>query len=227
MNYCKLQPFQVHFCLMKRSFRLLTTLILLSFAISTYAQDEKQSAGLQFQRAYSLLSGGDDARDSGDIAAAIDMYSKALGAYKSLSDRYPAWQPNVVKFRVAYCETQLESLVKDLAASPVKKDPASPKKDPVAPKKEPNLKMLKKTAADLIVSGDTKKARELLLDALLIDPDDFDIRLMIGMVQCRDSEFINAVDMLGQLVKEDASNAVANVTLGTALFGLGQIDDAE
>lgn len=70
--------------------------------------DSGWPASLKFDEAYDILTMADDARDSGLLPEAVKLYREALNRYITFSQTYPQWQPSVVKFRISYCDDQLE-----------------------------------------------------------------------------------------------------------------------
>jgi len=212
----------------------------------------KLSADRQFQKAQQAFTRADEARDSNKPADAIKLYREALESYTKLSSTYPDWQPGVTQFRIAYCQNQLEVLAKKMQTA-VQSIPARPLAIPAVTNalpdnataipgkavetiKSPSSETLpRKTRTEntcseskiLIEKGETAKAGKLLLEGLEFDPDNATLRMLMGIVHCRKNEYENAVYLMEPLVKEEPSNTVARVVLGTAYFGLGRTKDAK
>lgn len=73
--------------------------------------------------AYVALTKGDRARDRNEPLVALASYQEALATYKAIRERDPRWHPDVVAYRIRYCEQELTKLKKP---APVEKDPAPP-----------------------------------------------------------------------------------------------------
>lgn len=186
------------------------------------------SADAQFRMANETRILGDNARDGGRLADATNAYREALSAYVRLADKYPEWQPGVLKFRINYCSNQLESLAKkrDGAKAPSSVTPPSRAIEP-PPAGRPQLKDVKTGAKRLLLKGETEKARELLMEGLRLDPDDITVRLLTGISQCQAGEFAGALDLIKQVLVEAPSNACAHVVLSTIYFAQGKKAETE
>lgn len=212
--------------------------------------DGKPSASLQFKKAQQILTMGDEARDTENYSGAIKHYQEALFSYTKLSKNYPDWQPGVTQFRIAYCNNQLEALLKKIdekqisaiateknntppppsSALPANTSTEGPKAlSPVRTMPRDNkiaIESIKTEAKILIGKGDVQKARSVLMDGLKMEPDDKTLRTLMGMVHCRANEFENAMFIAESLIQEDPFNATARMILGTAYFGLGKVKEA-
>ncbi len=210
--------------------------------------DGTPSASIQFKKAQQTLTMADESRDREDFDKAIKCYQDALLAYTKLSRNYPDWQPGVTQFRIAYCNNQLEALLKKIDEKQISAITADKNNTPQAaapgapPGKLPQQATIpantvskdNRTAINRIIiearllveKGDTKKARSVLMDGLKLEPDEKNLRMLMGMVHCRENEFENAMYIAESLVQEDPFNAHARLILGTAYFGLGKLRDA-
>ena len=185
------------------------------------------SADQQFKSAYETLARGDEARDRGQTAEATRRYQEALAAYMRLATKYPDWQSGVVKFRVNYCNNQLEALMKKLDGHDLPPADASEHAPEAAAEPMFTLKDVKLYAERLLMAGETEKARALLTEGLSLDPDDVTVRLLTGIVQCQAGEYAGASDLVKQVLAEAPSNACAHVVMGTIYFALGERTEAE
>jgi len=190
----------------------------------------------------------DEERDRDNYIEAIKLYRDALVTYMKLAKNYPDWQPGVTHFRIVYCNNQLEALLqktdeKNLASipEPSRTDDSitrevsiattkGTKTDTISPgnmiPNKTKIEKIKSEARILMEKGDIEKARSMLLNGLQLEPDDQNIRMLLGLVHCRTNQFDNAVYLIEPLVQEDPSNTYARILLGTAYFGLGKIQDA-
>ncbi|MCS6771956.1 MAG: hypothetical protein NZ740_08020 [Kiritimatiellae bacterium] len=87
------------------------------------AGGETNSIQLQ-TAAYVALVRADMARDEGSYTEARSLYQRALELYQTISEKDPAWHPDIVEFRKAYCRSQLEAL-RGRADKTLPKDPAA------------------------------------------------------------------------------------------------------
>jgi tetratricopeptide (TPR) repeat protein len=196
----------------------------------------------QFDKAYKTLLSADDARDSEHNGQAVNLYKQALEMYMDLGKKYPSWTPGVVKFRITYCNNQIDALMKmgDKPASktdakgnivdattPAGRTPPQPTARQVTREQNAmSVEQIKGTASRLLALGKTDDAKELLIEGLHLEPDNRSIRLMIGIAQCQAGMFTDAVYVLAELVKDEPSNATAQLALASAYLGLGRLDDA-
>lgn len=184
------------------------------------------SAIAQFRDAYRTLALADQARDDGHWSEAVSIFEQAHEMYRSLSRKYPDWQPSVVRFRVSYCASQIRALQKRLAADRDGRTAPRRRAPTPAPAGERGMAGLVGTARGLMDDGDPLRARALLLDGLRLDPDDGTVRLLLAVSQCQAGNHEDAVYLLKPLIEEDPGNAPAHVVLGAAYFGLGGLAEA-
>jgi tetratricopeptide (TPR) repeat protein len=193
----------------------------------------KTTATEQFDQAYQSLLSADEARDRRAFDEATGLYREALGAYTGLQQEYPQWQPAVVRFRIAYCNDQLDAILKRTGKKPAPAvvenvTPAAEKPVPTEPAAvvpaagdDPLAR-----ARALLREGKSAEARVVLMERLRKDPDDRAVRLLMGVVQCQAQKFEDAAYLLEELVREDGVDAKARTTLATAYFALGRTDEA-
>lgn len=67
--------------------------------------------------AYSAMTQADAARDNEDWPGAISAYREALGLYRGLAASRPEWEPETVKYRIAYCASQIEMIGRETGQS--------------------------------------------------------------------------------------------------------------
>ncbi|HMP74798.1 MAG TPA: hypothetical protein PKE12_00740 [Kiritimatiellia bacterium] len=60
--------------------------------------------------AYVAVVKADLARDAGSVAEARRHYQEAADLYTAIAKKDPAWHPDIVEFRLSYCQSQLEAL---------------------------------------------------------------------------------------------------------------------
>ena len=186
------------------------------------------SAEEQFEDAYQRLQKADEFRDANQFSQAIEEYRGALDSYMRLSQRYPDWQPGIVRFRTAYCDNQLETILKTVDARSVQQaglpsEPAGKNVPPAADK----VREIRQTASLLMRTGGTEKARTLLIEGLRLEPDDPFLRLMAGIAQCEAGYYDDALLLLEELRGEGlADEALVLVALAAAYYGAGEEDHA-
>lgn len=116
--------------------------VLFGTAIPATRPDEPSGATDQFVSAYVLISSADDilgnlwkqtdpARKSEMQTDALQRYETALRSLQSIQERSPDWKPEVVAFRIRYCQEKIATLKAktDAATS----SPSPPAAAPVVP----------------------------------------------------------------------------------------------
>jgi len=177
------------------------------------------------EAAYARLSKADEAREAHQWAEAARLYREALFIYTELNKQYPDWQPAVVGFRLNYCRGQIEKLTRLAAASAeLRRDEETAA--PGAPERQADLAGLCSRAAGLLRAGETAAAREILLEALRLDPDAPAVRLLLGVAQCQAGEYKDAAYVLAPLVAEYPEHVGARLALAAALLGQGRAQEA-
>ena len=213
-------------------------LILLCFVfagvVSSAIGEENLPAGVQFQQALQLMQRGDSSRSEGQHKEAMDLYRQALKAYIRLYRRYPDWQAGVTRYRMAYCKEQLQLLVDAAVQKARVGAPLPPKSDvplqgnEMAKRAQGSIQGMTVVdqAAVLISNNRHDEAQVLLLGALRRDPYNLKIRVLLGIVRCRQGKFLDALYILEPVVEEQPTDGDARVTLATAYVGLGRMDRA-
>ena len=171
-----------------------------------------------------FLSNADSARVNEDFVSAIGLYDKAIKAYDNIKANYPDWQPSVIEFRINHCTYHIKRLLKAADEGKIKLDTdphLSRKAKPSQQEKSSSLTQ----ARQLIVENKNQEARDVLIQALMTDPDNKRIRLMIGIVQCRLKQYNDATYLLETLIEESPGDANAHVILATAYYGLKRYDN--
>jgi tetratricopeptide (TPR) repeat protein len=223
--------------------QLVTMIVCVAVVIACRNASGKDTpASEQFDKAYKTLSAADDARDSEHTGQAVTLYKQALEMYMDLAKKYPSWTPGKMKFRITYCNNQIDALMKGGdkpantasagdatadATTPAGQTPPQPTARQVTREQNAmSVEQIKGTASRLLALGKTEDAKALLIEGLHLDPDNRSIRLMMGIAQCQSGMFTDAVYVLAELAKDEPSNPTTLLALGAAYFGLGRLDDA-
>lgn len=210
-------------------------LLIIACVLPVVARERNQpTADQQFRQALELLETADSARDIGDLSTAADLYRKALDRYIGLQHRFPEWQRRVVEFRIAYCNQQLESIMRRMDSGtltpeePVAPGQMLPSVDvPALVQDSDRAEFIRRAAALFLKEDKPREAREVLLEGLRISPDDPIIRLLLGIAQCRMGRHQDAVFLMTELIEEIPGHAVAMVVHAVALTGLNRTAEAE
>lgn len=204
--------------------QLFTIICLVLCPVFAFCQDDP--ASVRFQQAYDFLIQADKKRSQKEYTQAISFYSDSLASYKKLALDYPEWQSNVVRFRITYCSDQIEALLKELGRQYNSK--AAQGTNSIASPGETGkqIDVITSTARTLLRNNQNVKARVLLLEGINIEPDNPEIRLLLGVAQCQAGQYSDAVYILEELVTENTTNAYAQNLLGTAYYALGLIPRA-
>jgi tetratricopeptide (TPR) repeat protein len=230
--------------------RPLLLMVSLAFGISAVCQAQglppNAPAGQRFDFAYHVLRSADAAREQGDLRGAVILYEEAHREYEQLLNEFPNWDPAVTRFRADYCRDEQATLKRELErATPPQPVPppstnAPPPPPPPAPaalpapvpiivpttNTPPSANALRQLAREHLHQGRASDARAALLDALRLEPDDYDSRLMIGAAQCILGQYLDALFVLEPLAQEFPSNTAVQVALSTAHLGLSQPETA-
>lgn len=156
----------------------------------------------------------DQAREQGDIATAINSYSDALEIYNDLSLNFPEEQKETVKFRTLYCNNQLEKMLKEADRVKMIKEKETQGKVSSSDERE-KLSKLVKTAQSYILNKQPEEARSILMSAISLDPDNTELRLLMGIAQCQAGKYEDALFILDYLVEENPDNLGALIALSS------------
>lgn len=205
-----------------------TAVAALAFACAfAVAQDSEGPATAEelFNTAYVFMTKADEARDAGKREDAANLYRHSLASYILLSKRFPTLQPAVTRFRITYCDNQLEQILRTSNSTPTVSATSTPASTN-APVAKVDVSKLITEAKALIGEGKTQDARTRLIEALRADPDNTSVRLMIGIVQVQAQQYGDAWMVISQLVQEDPANAAAQCILGSIYLANGDIQKA-
>jgi tetratricopeptide (TPR) repeat protein len=219
--------------------------------------EAQPTADARFKEAYRLLSLADDARDREAYEEAINGYRKVLDLYLELARQYPQWQPAMVRFRITYCDDQLNNLVDSVKKGRIHLHPSMPPLEPASnappatatmppppvPGPEPPAPPLTDAGSSapdtasagpaddplskarrLMRAGEAEHARALIFEQLKREPDSVEVRLLMGVVQCQNQKFEDAVFILTQLSEDAPQRAEVFIALATAYLGIGHLD---
>ena len=205
--------------------------------------------------AFDLMEAADTARQQKNHPEAMTLYGKALDAYMLLARDYPGWQTNLVRFRIAYCRDQLKALlglaggtqpppaaVSNITPPRVSADTSTPSSileprvlPPLVPPGTTNitpspgtntLTQITSRAKVLLSEGKFVQARLLLMEGIVIDPDHYLVRLLLGVAQCEAAKFDDAALLLKQLADENPTDPHVHIALAGAYLGMGETSNA-
>ena len=138
---------------------LLAAVLWVSWLSGAWAQDSGVPPLQEASDAYVALVQADQARDRSDWKVASQGYREAIQRYTKLNKQYPAWEPDIVQYRVAYCMNQAEVISQKLGSS----NPA-PAASAAASEAAPAAPAAAAVpAAAVAASGDTYRERYLAL----------------------------------------------------------------
>ncbi|MBN2302323.1 MAG: tetratricopeptide repeat protein [Lentisphaerae bacterium] len=214
------------------------TLLCLCLALCIQSAATETDLQLNLRKAYDSLVKADEARDRNELDNAGKCYRAALTAYRAFSASYPDVHPRVVKFRIAYCEEQLQAIIKNDGYSEHENAVATPESDTTnfadetyaaqsKDEQKTDIARIKSAAWRLLIQGKTEKAYDLAMLGLQLDPDEPAMRLLAGTAQCQTGRFQEAIELLSRLTLEAPENARIRVTLATAYFGQNDVQRAK
>jgi tetratricopeptide (TPR) repeat protein len=223
--------------LISRSIRLLFCLLILAVSMhrNLIAQeaDTTTASGL-IDASYASMVKADLTRDGGDITDALQGYRNALSGFIEASKRYPELDPEVVRFRIVYCDNQIETIVKEMGGSGTAapdtrkaRDSRPPALIQTATAKADAMGMQLRTVRKQISAREHPSARNNLITLLKQSPDDPEIRILMSIVQCMLGRFDDAENMLSALIEEQPDLSRAHAVRSTAQIGLGFRDKAK
>jgi tetratricopeptide (TPR) repeat protein len=95
------------------------TLAAAAFAASDgfIRQPNRTDSALGATDAYAAMLQADQAREIQDWAGAIAGYRDALRRYRLLVSSHPDWEPETVRYRIAYCAGQIEAIGRTMGKS--------------------------------------------------------------------------------------------------------------
>jgi Flp pilus assembly protein TadD len=200
------------------------------------AQDkpETDTASGLLEASYASMVQGDLHRDGADKASALESYRKALSGFITASQKYPEIDPEVVKFRIAYCDNQIETLMKEsgvngsrLPATPEERDSMTPAHVQTAGAAADAMGIQLRAVREQIAQRELTEARSALITLLRQSPDDPEIRILMAIVQCMLGRFDDADNMMTTLIQEKPTLSRAYAVLSTAKIGLGDLTEAK
>ncbi|MDA1044565.1 MAG: tetratricopeptide repeat protein, partial [Verrucomicrobia bacterium] len=189
----------------RNAFRLLVLGVPVALTLSAGAQ----SASDLTTQALEVLGQADQARDNKQDTQAIPLFETAYSQFKTIHLTYPTWQPQVIRFRMNYAQDQLQRLLRQDGKSAPEKSTLSqtnslaridplPKNNTASPPST-RANSLKSQVRHLLFEGDSKAARDILMDALMENPDDAGLRLLAATAQCMEGQYMDALFILEEL----------------------------
>lgn len=218
------------------------TIILLCCLIATiilagkelHAEADRTTAAGLVDSSYASMVKADLSRDGGDVNAALDGYRYALSGFVSVSQKYPELDPEVIRFRIAYCDNQIESLIKvsgfrrdEPDETPESRDKQAPSHMQTATANADAVSMQLREVRRQISARDLTGARKDLIKLLKQTPDDPEVRVLMSIIQCMLGRFDDAENMMTTLIEEKPELARAHAVLSTAQIGLGKPEKAK
>lgn len=195
--------------------------------------DLSTASGL-LDHAYSSMVKGDIQRDNGNPKAAMDAYRTALSGFIRASQKYPELDPEVVRFRMTYCDNQIETLMKNDGingsrnpSTPEERDKMAPAHIQTAGANADAVSLQLRSIRKQISQRELTEARKALIVLLKQTPDDPEVRTLMGIVQCMLGRFDDADNIITTLLKERPDLRRAYAVLATAKLGLGKIKEAK
>ncbi|MBL7077005.1 MAG: tetratricopeptide repeat protein [Kiritimatiellae bacterium] len=208
-----------------------TRIILVGLSVamlaSSLATADIISATLKFTRTQDMVAEADRSDETGDWGKALLLYKYALNSYTEIMIEDPDFQPDMIEFRMEYCDGRLAALLNRLQPEDpgLEQGPATnqPPTVATAPEDVPELLAL---ARGHLEEGESDAARAQLIEGFKVDPDNVNLRLLAGLAQCQARRFGDAIFLLKELSIEEPSNASVRVGLAAAYFGDGQREAA-
>jgi tetratricopeptide (TPR) repeat protein len=185
------------------------------------------SATLKFTRTQDMLAEADRSAETGDHGRALLLYKLALSSYTEIMTETPDFSPDMIEFRMEYCDDQLQALLDSI--QPDVENPAvqsGTNATPVEVQQPSDVPSLLALAREYLEEGESEAARARIIEGFKVDPDNVNLRLLAGLAQCQARRFGDAIFLLKELSIEEPSNAPVHVGLAAAYFGDGQREAA-
>ena len=206
------------------------------------------------KKASETLSLADFARDHHSYRLARALYSDALKLFREIPTNTASISQDVLKFKIVYCESQLEAIrslvlreeqkasddkrpgtetypvenpVSTTAPSESVSTPSSSTNTGVSSASRINIDTSLSKVSALIASNQPAEAREILMSVLKANPDRVDARMLLVIAQCATKRFDDAYYIADALVEEMPRNPLCHILKATALFGQGNLEQAE
>jgi hypothetical protein len=128
----------------------------------------------QFDATFRLLEQADAARSAGRADDARRLYGATIAAYQELAATYPNVQPELVRFRVAYCRNQVMGLLTSPAEGGSARAPLPSAAALQRPPPSSGLPIAPAVAQGIALcrTGLFEKARHVVRDYCADNPDD-------------------------------------------------------
>ena len=184
-------------------------------------------ATLKFTRTQDILAEADRAAETGDRGRALMLYKLALNSYTEIMHDTPDFNPNMIEFRMEYCDDQLQALLDGLKLdTDLPPEPRGTNAVPAEVQQPDDVRSLVAVARKHLEEGESDAARARIIEGFKVNPDNVSLRLLAGLAQCQARRFGDAIFLLKELSIEEPSNASVHVGLAAAYFGDGQRDAA-
>lgn len=184
------------------------------------------AATLQFTQTQDMVAEADRSVPRGDIDRALLLYKHALNAYTRIIAENPDFQPDMIEFRMAYCDERIAQLMERVQPTALKTAQQGATNAPPSAPSAGNLDAILVQSRRRLAAGEPEAAREHLLQGFKIDPDNVNLRLLAGLAQCQARRFEDAIFLLKTLADDAPSRAPIHVALAAAYFGNGDRDAA-
>jgi Tfp pilus assembly protein PilF len=184
-----------------------------------------------------------------DGARAEALYQQAVDICLEAEAKYPKADLGAVRFRRAFCETQIDQVKFDAATGPQRRmavmgappvvpaekkavvtgnpdeaagaPPEAPAEVQPATNRPVSVTEELAWARDMLDAGDSGEAKTALMNVLRADSENRPARLMLAMLECRRRAFQDALLILEDLQAEREDEAVQLLIAG-AFLGAGQ-----
>jgi len=207
---------------MKHNRIILAGLIVALSAVS-HASADIISATLKFTQAQDMFAAADRAAENGDVGRALLLYKLSLSTYTEIISEDPDFQPDMIEFRMEYCDDRIAALLNSTQRAKTAPEPqADTNAFPHATSASDDVPTLLALARDYLEEGESDAARAQILEGFKMDPDNINLRLLAGLAQCQARRFGDAIFLLKELSIEEPSNAPVRIGLAAAYFGDGQ-----
>ncbi|MCA1809340.1 MAG: tetratricopeptide repeat protein [Kiritimatiellia bacterium] len=195
-----------------------------------------------YLQAYESMSMAEWLQEQEMSEEAVDMYNEALALFLGLIEQHPAWQSELVDFRIRHCRQMLDRLAPSSAppaypplpaAPPAAPQPAPvrPLPAPAAPRPTPGMEQVRNTALlrraiQLEQVSDWKEAAELYDEMLATAPNHTQALQGLARIHLRLGQFDQAREILLQRAQSADSDEATLLLRVLLLCHDGQFEEA-
>lgn len=167
-------------------------------------------ASTQFAAIARLLDKADNAFEQNKVEEATRLYGATVAAYEDLMTNFPDFQRDLIRFRIAYCENQIRSLLESPAATPPVQPPTAAASATQSPEQATIPIPANRSLSDPATFA---QLRSLAEDRMMANPDDPTTYITMSAVMMHEGRLQDARKMLETALKVAPASAAIHYNL--------------